>query len=86
MNILLLDVNHINSEHLVDSYGITPNWKTLKLKHKVLKLMGVAQLKRCMSTWLYVPKLLFIDSAIPLFNQELKQCSNSLFSQYSFWQ
>lgn len=50
MNILLLDINHINSEYLVDSYGITPNWKTLKLKHKVLKLMGVAQLKHCMST------------------------------------
>ena len=45
MNILLLDINHINSENLADSYSITPNWKTLKLKHRALKLMGVAQLK-----------------------------------------
>lgn len=45
MNILLLDINPINSEYLTDGSGIIPNWKTLKLKHKVLKLMGVAKLK-----------------------------------------
>ena len=50
MNILLLDINPINSEILTDRYGITPNWKTLKLKHRALNLMGVAQLKHCMST------------------------------------
>ena len=45
MNILLLDINHINSENLTDSYSITPNWKTLKLERRALKLMGVAQQK-----------------------------------------
>lgn len=47
MNILLLDINHINSEHLADGSGITPRWKTLKPKHGVLKLM---ELKHSMST------------------------------------
>ena len=58
MNILLLDINHLNSEHLTDSYGITPNWKTLKFTHTALELMGVAQPKHCMS---YASKLLFMD-------------------------
>ena len=72
MNILLLDINHINSECLTDSYDITPNWKTLKLKYMALKLIGVAQVKYCTSIWEYAPELLFMDSTIPLFNQELK--------------
>ena len=41
MNILLLDINHINSENLTDSYSITPNWKTLKLKHRAEMLKRV---------------------------------------------
>lgn len=48
MNILLLDINHLNSEYQTDSYGTAPNWKTLKLTHMALKLMRVAQPKHYM--------------------------------------
>lgn len=54
MNILLLDINHFNAERLADSYGITPNWKTLKLKDR----QGFKVNGSCTTETLYVNLLI----------------------------
>lgn len=43
------------------------------IKAQGSQVNGSYTLKHCMSTWEYAPKLLFMDSAIPLLNQELKR-------------